>query len=206
MNHENLILIKKSIKTRAHSMMKFHKTHFSHLITQFSTAVFSSKFTEIEEWVRIFFDETQVHKFEIMKIKNILNDIFRELLFFNIWYALDVNVTLISANILKNINFYWNIKNDILYNDKNNQKIYEMKTHFEFNILEYNSIKIVLINSTQSRHIKKTVSWIWHFRMKHCMLEMINQIKKIEKVKIMIENVFKTVNCNLCCQQNVWNH
>ena len=93
-------------------------------------------------------------------MKNILNDNFRELLFFNIKYTSNVIVTLISTNILKNKNYYWNIKNDFLFNKKNDQKICEIKTHFDFNTLKYNSLKFTLINSIQLRDFERIISWI----------------------------------------------
>ena len=52
------------------------------------------------------------------------------------------------------------MKNDILYNDQNSQKICEIKTHFELFILKYNeydSTKFILINSIQSRHFDRAI-------------------------------------------------
>ena len=62
--------------------------------------------TKAEEWVATPTGDARVHGYGTMLVKGTLNGASRELSFPNTRYAPDVTVTLISANILKEMGFY----------------------------------------------------------------------------------------------------
>jgi hypothetical protein len=75
---------------------------------------------DFEMWVDISDDAMLMLEHDTMRVKDLLNDQFRELLFENIAYISDSNVILISINKLKNKNFFWDMFIDTLIDKKTN--------------------------------------------------------------------------------------
>jgi hypothetical protein len=65
--------------------------------------------------------------------------------------------------------------------------------------LKYSSIE-KFVNAVQfhKKILAKTIFWNWHLRLKHCRSEMINQLKKIDKIEVIQKNVSKIVQCDTC--------
>ena len=86
--------------------------------------------------------------------------------------------------------------------DKNFEAIIcDIQKHFDLAIFEFNSISSqILANSMQSRNQIRVIFWMWHLRLEHCRLKVIDQLKKYEGLKIIKINdtAFKTVNCTTC--------
>ena len=56
----------------------------------------------------------------------------------------------------------------------------------------------LLINAVQFRHFEKTISWIWHLKLNHCKFEIIQRFKKLNEIKVLINETSKIVNCETC--------
>jgi hypothetical protein len=56
------------------------------------------------------------------------------------------------------------------------------------------------VNAIQSHKkiLTKTIFWNWYLRLKHCRSKKINQLKKINEIKIIQKNVSKIVQCDTC--------
>jgi hypothetical protein len=77
--------------------------------------------------------------------------------------------------------------------------ICDIEKKYKLFLLEYRSVE-KFVNAVQSHKttIAKTTSWNWHLRLNHCRSEMINQLKKIENVEMIENDVSKIVQCDTC--------
>jgi hypothetical protein len=139
-----------------------------------------------------------------MRVKGLLNGQPRELLFENTAYIPDSNVTLVSANKLKNKGFFWDMFTDTLIDKKTGQKICDIEEHFGLPTLEFNQVLDVGIgfaNSVQPRDSSKATPWRWHLRLGHCRPEVIKHLKKLEDVTVLKDESAaapKAMQCMTC--------
>ena len=134
-----------------------------------------------------------------MKMIEMLNGKKKHLFFENAAYVPNVKVSIVSVNKLKSQGFYWNMVKDVLYAKSSGAEICEINEHFGLALFEFNSMSSsILTNSVQSRNLAKAISWTWHFRLGHCRLEVINQLKKIDGLEILKGEIPKTVHCDTC--------
>ncbi len=85
---------------------------------------------------------------------------------------------------------------------KTSKKVCEINMQCNVLLLKFNFISLENLNkhanSIQSRKFTttKTTSWFWHFKLDHCKLEIIHQLKKIENIEMIKRNEFsKTIDC-----------
>jgi hypothetical protein len=119
-----------------------------------------------------------------------LNEKRKFLLFEHTTYVLNSLITLILINKLKKKKFLWNMHFDTI--DKNDVFVFELKEHFDFYIIEYNSVEHVeiyanFVNFKDSTFVVlKNTFWKFHLRLDYCQSEIINQLinqKIIEFIK-----------------------
>jgi hypothetical protein len=140
-----------------------------------------------------------IKKYEIMLVIDLINEKNRRMFFDNIVYVSFIDVILMFVTRLKKQNFVWNMYKKALMHKSIDAMICDIEKKHDLFFLKYRSIE-KFVNSIQSHKkiLTKTISWNWHLRLKHCRSKMINQLKKIEKIKITQENASKIVQCNTC--------
>ena len=86
-----------------------------------------------------------------------------------------------------------------MFNKKTDQKICMLEKHFDFFILKFNAMfSDLIINTIQFCHFEKMISWIWHLKIKYCKSKIIQHFKKLNEVKMLINETSKIVNCETC--------
>ena len=189
--------------------IKFHNSFHNNVIYDFEAEEHLTfeknrfrneiRFASSDQWMSISNDSSIITDYGTMMIRDMLNDWLRELLFDNIVYVSDSDVTLMSVNVFQNKEFFWEMNDNSMFNKKTDQKICMLEKHFDFSILKFNvMLSNLLINAVQFRHFEKTISWIWHLRLDHCRFEIIQRFKKLNEIEMLIDEASKIVNCETC--------
>jgi hypothetical protein len=160
---------------------------------------FVNKITFAHELIDTFNNSMMIEKYEIMLMTNHINDKNRRMFFENIAYVSFIDVILMFVTRLKKQDFVWNMYKKVLMNKSIDAMICDIEKQHDLSFLKYRSVE-KFVNSVQSHKkiLAKTTFWNWHLRLEHCRSEMINQLKKIEKIKITQKNASKIVQCNTC--------
>jgi hypothetical protein len=100
---------------------------------------------------------------------------------------------------LKKQNFVWDMYKKTLIIKSIDVMICDIEKKHDLFFLKYQFVE-KLVNAVQSHKkiLTKTNFWNWHLRLKHCRSKIINQLKKIDEIKIIQKNVSKIVQCNTC--------
>ena len=129
----------------------------------------------------------------------------KKLFFSNIAYILFFKITLISANKLKREGFIWNMHKNILQVKTIGQNICEIFEKYELSMIEYNSMQFFsqdfyfsFANVMQINNQQKVIAWIWHLRLSHCRLEVINQLRNKGNIEMIQSKALKTIECITC--------
>lgn len=149
-------------------------------------------------WMATSTKSIKIKKYDIMKIKNIINDQSKVLMFANTAYVFQLICTLISVDIVKEQDYIWDWHNDCL--KKKSKKMCDMIINRgKLSFLKYNEISDVLqTHFIQIRNSQTTTTWTWHFRLDHCKLEVINQLQKFDDLIVSKNNVFILIQCITC--------
>jgi hypothetical protein len=160
---------------------------------------FVNEITSAHEMIDTSNDFMLIEKYEIMFVINRINEKNRKMFFDNIVYVSFIDVILMFMTRFKKQSFVWNMYKKASMNKLINAMICNIEKKHNLFFLKYRSIE-KFVNAVQSRKniLTKTIFWNWHLRLKHCRLKMINQFKKIDKIKIIQENASKIVQCDTC--------
>jgi hypothetical protein len=140
-----------------------------------------------------------IEKYEIILVKNHINDKNRRMFFENIAYVSFTDVILMFVTRFKKQDFVWNMYKKTLMNKSIDAMICDIEKKHDLLFLKYSSVE-KFVNAIQSRKniLTKTISWNRHLRLKHCRSEMINQLKKIDEIEVIQKNASKIVQFDTC--------
>jgi hypothetical protein len=152
-----------------------------------------------DEWIKISNELMNVVDYETMIVNDKLSNKIVKLKFANTIWISPTDVTLISFTRLIKEEYDDDSHINTLMYMKTSTKVCEISMYCNVLLLKFDLIKHA--NSIQSRKliVTKATSWFWHFRLDHCRLEMIYQLKKIERIKMIKRNESsKTIDCETC--------
>ena len=89
---------------------------------------------------------------------------------------------------------------DHLIDRRSDARVCKIDIKFNLTIIEYNPHFMKSQShafAIQSKY-QKTTSWTWHLWLEHCRSDVINQLWKIEKIKIENKLISKTIECEIC--------
>ncbi len=160
---------------------------------------FVNEITLAHKLIDTFNDSMMIERYEIKIVTNHINDKNRRMFFENIAYVSFIDVILMFVTRLKKQDFVWNMYKKTLMNKLIDAMICDIEKKHDLSFLKYRSVE-KFVNSVQSHKkiLTKTMFWNWHLRLKHCRLEMINQLKKIDEIEVTQENASKIVQCDTC--------
>jgi hypothetical protein len=159
------------------------------------------------EWIKTFNELMNVVDYETMIVNDKLSNKIVKLKFANTTWISSTDVTLISSTRLIKEEYDRDSHTNTLMHMKTSTKVCEISMQCNVLLLKFNLIsqkdlnKHANANSIQSRKftVTKATSWFWHLRLDHCRFEMIHQLKKIEKIKMIKRNESsKTIDCETC--------
>ncbi len=138
-----------------------------------------------------------IEEYEIMLVINRINEKNRRMCFDNIVYVSFIDVILMFVTRFKKQNFVWNMYKKALMIKSIDVMICNIEKKHDSFFLKYRFVE-KFVNAVQSHKkiLTKTIFWNWHLRSKHCQLKMINQLKKINEIKIIQKNASKIVQCD----------
>ncbi len=160
---------------------------------------FVNEITSAHEMIDTSNDFMLIEEYEIMFVINRINEKNRRMFFDNIVYVSFIDVILMFVTRFKKQSFVWNMYKKALMKKSIDAMICDIEKKHDLFLLKYRSVE-KFVNAVQSRKniLAKTISWNWHLRLEHCRSEMINQLKKIDKIEITQENASKIVQCDTC--------
>jgi hypothetical protein len=146
---------------------------------------FVNEITFAHELIDILNDSMMIERYEIMLMKNHINDKNRRMFFENIAYVSFIDVILMFVARLKKQDFVWNMYKKALMIKSIDVMICDIEKKHDLSLLKYRFVE-KFVNAVQSHKkiLTKTIFWNWYLRLKHCLSKMINRLKKIEKIKI----------------------
>jgi hypothetical protein len=126
-----------------------------------------------------------IEEYEIMFVINRINEKNEKMFFDNIVYVSFNDVILMFVTHFKKQDFIWNMYKKTLMIKSIDVMIFDIEKKHDLLFLKYRLVE-KFVNAVQSHKkiLTKTIFWNWHLRLKHCRSEMINQLKKIDKIEI----------------------
>ncbi len=206
-----------SAELKASSSFRFHNmtmSHMNEIHLLYKSVIYDSECSDsltydrnrfvndlrsANEWIKTSNELMNVVDYETMIVNDKLSNKIVKLKFANTIWISSIDVILISFTRLIKEEYDRDSHINTLMHMKTSTKVCEISMHCNVLLLEFNLIKHA--NSIQSRKftVTKATSWFWHFRLDHCRLEMIHQLKKIERIEmIKKDESSKTIDCETC--------
>ncbi len=160
---------------------------------------FVNKMTFAHEMIDTSNDFMLIEEYKIMLVIDRINEKNRRMFFDNIVYVSFIDVILIFVTRLKKQDFVWDMYKKALMIKSINVMICDIEKKHDLFLLKYRFVE-KFVNAVQchKKILAKMSFWDWHLRLKHCWSKMINQLKKIDEIKIIQKNASKIVHCDTC--------
>jgi hypothetical protein len=119
--------------------------------------------------------------------------------FKNIAYVSFIDVILMFVTRLEKQDFVWDMYKKALMIKSIDVMICDIEKKHDLLFFKYRFVE-KFVNAVQSHKkiLTKTIFWNCHLRLKHDQSKMINQLKKIDEIKIIQKNASKIVQCDTC--------
>ena len=118
----------------------------------------------------------------------------------NTAYIPTSTVTLVSSTKMRDEGgCIWNMHTDHLVDRRSGERVCKIDIKFNLAILEYNPNPMTShAFAVQPKSTQKVTPWTWHLRLGHCRPDVINQLRKIDEIKVEDGEAPKTVECETC--------
>jgi hypothetical protein len=145
---------------------------------------FLNEITFTHELIDILNDSMIIERYETMLVINHINEKNRRMFFDNIVYVLFIDEILMFVTRLKKQDFVWNMCKKTLMIKSIDVMICDIKKKHDLFFLKY-WFDEKFVNAVQSHKkiLAKTTFWNWHLRLNHFRSKIINQLKKIMKLR-----------------------
>jgi hypothetical protein len=160
---------------------------------------FVNEMTFAHEMIDISNNFILIEEYETMFVIDCINEKNRRMFFDNIAYVSFIDVILMFVTRLKKQDFVWDMYKKALMIKSIDVMICDIEKKHDLFFLKYRLVE-KFVNAVQSHRkiLAKTIFWNWHLRLKHFRSKMINQLKKIDEIKIIQRNASKIVHCDTC--------